>query len=243
MDMFRDASRTSDAVSDANTKAANSALQLASAAARGGNALGSLPSIIQQIIAAASASSAASGGGGFGGLLSSFMSGGTGGFTAAFSQTSLGSSGFGSGLAYGNQDLGLFFSDGGYTGKGDPKKAAGIVHGEEYVFSAPAVKAIGLERLERLHQKAKSGRMDDEGVPGYSDGGYVTTRPMTWQSAVPNRLTLPQEEKTGDTYVTNHTHNVTVQAAPGMSRSTATQLGAAAVQGGIDAARRNGKRA
>jgi hypothetical protein len=35
--------------------------------------------------------------------------GGFGGLQASFSQTPLGSSGFGSGLAYGNQDLGLFF--------------------------------------------------------------------------------------------------------------------------------------
>lgn len=41
--------------------------------------------------------SAGGGGGGFGGL------------QASFAQTPLGASGFGTGLAYGNQDLGLFF--------------------------------------------------------------------------------------------------------------------------------------
>lgn len=41
------------------------------------------------------------------------MSGGAGGLQAAFSGTSLGSSGFGTGLAYGNMDLGGFFADGG----------------------------------------------------------------------------------------------------------------------------------
>lgn len=39
--------------------------------------------------------------------------GGGGGFAAAFSQTSLGASGGGTGLAYGNQDFGGFFADGG----------------------------------------------------------------------------------------------------------------------------------
>lgn len=58
-----------------------------------------------------------SGGGGAGGILSGLLGGllggGFGGATAAFSQTAIGGSGFGSGLAYGNADLGGFFADGG----------------------------------------------------------------------------------------------------------------------------------
>ena len=46
------------------------------------------------------------GAGGFGKL---FGGGGAGGLQAQFSQTPIGSSGFGSGLAYGNQDLGMNF--------------------------------------------------------------------------------------------------------------------------------------
>jgi hypothetical protein len=46
------------------------------------------------------------GAGGFGKL---FGGGGAGGLQAKFSQTPIGSSGFGSGLAYGNQDLGMNF--------------------------------------------------------------------------------------------------------------------------------------
>jgi hypothetical protein len=37
------------------------------------------------------------------------LGGGFGGLQAAFSQTALGGSGFGTGLAYGNQDLGAYF--------------------------------------------------------------------------------------------------------------------------------------
>jgi hypothetical protein len=49
---------------------------------------------------------AVQGAGGFGQL---FGGGGGSGLQAQFSQTPIGSSGFGSGLAYGNQDLGLYF--------------------------------------------------------------------------------------------------------------------------------------
>jgi hypothetical protein len=41
------------------------------------------------------------------------------------------------------------FEEGGYTGA-----AGGVVHPHEYVFSAPAVRAIGAGNLERAHQAA-----------------------------------------------------------------------------------------
>lgn len=56
------------------------------------------------------------GGGVLGSLINGFVSGGFGGAQAAFSQTALGSSGFGTGLAYGNLDLGMFFAKGGVPG-------------------------------------------------------------------------------------------------------------------------------
>lgn len=49
------------------------------------------------------------------------------------------------------------FEGGGYTG-GRRGKRAGIVHGEEFVFSAPATDAIGKENLARLHHFASGGR-------------------------------------------------------------------------------------
>jgi lambda family phage tail tape measure protein len=51
----------------------------------------------------------------------------------------------------------LGFSAGGYTGDTAPNKAAGVVHGQEYVFSAPAVRTIGRTTLEAIHQKAARG--------------------------------------------------------------------------------------
>lgn len=56
------------------------------------------------------------GGGILGNLVNGFVNGGFSGAQAAFSQTALGSSGFGTGLAYGNLDLGMFFAKGGVPG-------------------------------------------------------------------------------------------------------------------------------
>jgi hypothetical protein len=47
-------------------------------------------------------------------------------------------------------------SEGGYF-PGDPAKPRGIFHGDEFVWSAPAVRAIGAGNLERAHQAALSG--------------------------------------------------------------------------------------
>ena len=43
------------------------------------------------------------------------------------------------------------FSAGGYTGDIPTSSIAGVVHGGEYVFSAPTVNRIGLGNLEALH--------------------------------------------------------------------------------------------
>jgi hypothetical protein len=60
------------------------------------------------------------------------------------------------------------FASGGYTGNAGRDEPVGIVHGQEYVFSAPAVKIIGVDTLDNLHQIAKKGKK-----PGFSDGGFV----------------------------------------------------------------------
>jgi hypothetical protein len=60
------------------------------------------------------------------------------------------------------------FAEGGYTGGGGRYEPAGIVHRGEYVFSAPAVKGIGLGRLDALHSGYASG-----GAVGGSGGGAV----------------------------------------------------------------------
>lgn len=58
------------------------------------------------------------------------------------------------------------FETGGFTG-GRRGEAAGIVHGEEYVFSAPAVDRIGLDNLEAMH----SGRSSAAGGGGNGGSG------------------------------------------------------------------------
>jgi phage-related minor tail protein len=136
------------------------------------------------------------------------------------------------------------FDIGGYTGNIDPHKAAGVVHGQEFVFSAPAVRAIGLERLERLHTQAKTGRMSEDHVAGYADGGYVTVldspRPLTLSRSSQYLMPPAQPVKAGDTHITHHTNNITVQAAPGMSKATALQTGQQVGRGIEIARRRNG---
>lgn len=104
-------------------------------------------------------------GGAGGGILGAFMGGG-GALSAAFSQTSIGSSGFGTGLAYGNQDLGAFFHDGGVVGgkpsfsrrvnssvwRGAPRFHTGGIAGDEVpiiakrgegVFTPEQMRALG----------------------------------------------------------------------------------------------------
>lgn len=55
------------------------------------------------------------------------------------------------------------FASGGYTGDGRWNEAAGIVHRGEFVFSRPAVEALGVARLESLHQAARTGAPTDAG--------------------------------------------------------------------------------
>ncbi|RVA20644.1 M15 family peptidase, partial [Mesorhizobium sp. M7D.F.Ca.US.004.03.1.1] len=63
------------------------------------------------------------------------------------------------------------FDTGGRTGGNDPRRVAGLVHEDEYVFSSPAVRAIGVDTLDRMHEAGKSGR-------GYAGGGLATWNPL-----------------------------------------------------------------
>lgn len=56
------------------------------------------------------------------------------------------------------------FAEGGFTG-GREGRVAGFVHGEEFVFSAQAVRRIGVEPLQNLHL--------DFSRPSYEAGGFV----------------------------------------------------------------------
>lgn len=59
------------------------------------------------------------------------------------------------------------FDQGGPTGPGADSDVKGVVHANEFVFSAPATRAIGVENLAFAHNMAKSG------AKGYQDGGFV----------------------------------------------------------------------
>jgi hypothetical protein len=136
------------------------------------------------------------------------------------------------------------FSTGGYTGDIDPREAAGVVHGREFVFSEPAVRAIGVDRLERLHTKAKAGQMSADELPGYYDGGYVSS---IGERVVSSRVTqhlmpAPQPVKAGDTHITNN-QNITVPVhmpPGGMDRATAMQRGRDIGRGIATATQRGG---
>jgi hypothetical protein len=60
------------------------------------------------------------------------------------------------------------FQEGGFTGTGGDDEPAGVVHKNEYVFSAPRVREIGVSNLEALHQgrslaAAPAGRVSSSG--------------------------------------------------------------------------------
>jgi hypothetical protein len=64
------------------------------------------------------------------------------------------------------------FAVGGFTGHRPADAIAGVVHGGEYVFSAPAVRTIGVQALERAHQQAKAGHSTLD-IEGFASGGFV----------------------------------------------------------------------
>lgn len=91
------------------------------------------------------------------GMLSSLMSGLGGGLSSIFS-------GIG----------GLFgFADGGYTGPGGKYQPAGVVHAGEYVFSADAVRRLGISALDNMHRFATGSFVPRSPRWGYADGGAV----------------------------------------------------------------------
>ena len=90
--------------------------------------------------------------------------------------------GFGTGNDFGNQDMGQYFSDGGYTGDGGKYDAAGVVHKGEYVFDAASTRKIGVGALNRMR--------------GYADGGYVGAgSPLPDMSAPSVTINLVNQSK------------------------------------------------
>lgn len=113
----------------------------------------------QLVDALFSATSAASQTGNiFGSIFGSLFGGG--------SQWSLASSGSIFGL----------FDEGGWTGPGGKKQAAGVVHADEFVFTKKAVQRAGVGNLYRLMNYFETGNASallGAGMPGYDGGGYV----------------------------------------------------------------------
>lgn len=76
----------------------------------------------------------------------------------------------------------LGFETGGYTGDGGTSAPAGVVHGQEFVFSAPSVRALGVPFLEAMHSRAR-GSYPKSGNSGFEDGGYVSPSRLARDSA------------------------------------------------------------
>jgi hypothetical protein len=78
------------------------------------------------------------------------------------------------GAVGGAASVGAGFESGGFTGVGSRSDVAGIVHRGEFVFSKPAVEAIGLARLEVAHHSALSS-------PSFESGGFVGGSGTGWR--------------------------------------------------------------
>ncbi len=103
-------------------------------------------------------------GGGIGGWLSGLLGGGAPSFASMMAMSPMAAAAISAGR-------GGLYEVGGFTGFGNPKDAAGLVHREEYVFSAPAVRAIGVGNLDAMHRAAKH---------GYAEGGHAM--PDSWRA-------------------------------------------------------------
>ncbi|VTU32289.1 phage tail tape measure protein, TP901 family, core region [Variovorax sp. PBS-H4] len=151
--------------------------------------------LMNSLRGAASGGSSSSGSG-LGSLIGAAVSlFGGGGATAAFSQTALGASGFGSGLAYGNLDLGLALSGGGYTGPGGKYEPKGVVHGGEFVINKESTSKLGLGFLNSLNQ--------------FADGGYV---PLTSGPSMLSNPAARVSDSGGQSIVYSPTTHVSVDS-------------------------------
>lgn len=127
------------------------------------------------------------------------------------------------------------YDQGGYTGAGGKYQPAGVVHKGEYVIPQRVVKEPGaLQFLRSFHEY---GMETFEGMRGYSDGGLVGGKLATAYGGAANQSNWMDKSSSHTTQITQH---FTVQAPTGsVSRSTESQIGAAAARGITRANARN----
>ena len=77
------------------------------------------------------------------------------------------------------------FKVGGYTGAGSDGEEAGTVHANEYVFSAPAVRALGVGTLDTMHASAMRGGYAAS-MPTLGGGLSSAFHPAVRGSGMPN---------------------------------------------------------
>lgn len=82
------------------------------------------------------------------------------------------------------------FAEGGYTGPGSKYQPAGVVHAGEYVFSAAAVRRLGLAALDNLHRLSKGAPVSIKPRVGYAEGGLVNTPPSIRSQNAASNITL-----------------------------------------------------
>lgn len=79
------------------------------------------------------------------------------------------------------------YASGGWTGNGPRNKAAGIVHGQEGVLNADAMRSVGIANLNRLNAGANFGEL------AAANGGNVTNITNATTFLMPARYT-PQTQ-------------------------------------------------
>lgn len=128
---------------------------------------------------------------GLGDQLSGFLVSLKNGISSLFSSLgSLFSSGSG-GSMFGGLFRAFGFAEGGYTGPGGKYQPAGVVHAGEYVFSADAVRRLGVRALDNLHALTKGAPVSARPRMSYAEGGMVSAPVLTTgQSSAPASMTV-----------------------------------------------------
>lgn len=133
-------------------------------ASQSGELSNSLTKGVQNLINSFPAAPAGGSGGGIAGWVLDLLGGGFAGGIGGGSQLAA--------VAAGATGL---YDQGGHTGTGADSDVAGLVHANEFVFDAPAVRRIGIDNLEAIRRGS---------LPGYQDGGFVTSNPLPLPASV-----------------------------------------------------------